>query len=83
MELSLSDIQVLRLLALIGHPVGYFGLATRLELQRPRLRRHLAACLATLVALGLAEARPEPGYRTHAFAITPAGLEWLATEFPA
>ncbi|HEY1014980.1 MAG TPA: hypothetical protein VGE07_19890, partial [Herpetosiphonaceae bacterium] len=80
-DLTASELRVLRLLAAIPHPVGYFGLAIRLSHQRRLLRQHLAAALDSLVAKGLACHEPAPGQPFGAYAPSEAGLAYLA-DFP-
>lgn len=81
-EINTSERRVLELLAEVQHPLGYFGIATRLELRKPLLRHHLADVLRALVDKGLVEHQRAPGYRSGAYHLNEAGRHYLATEFP-
>lgn len=80
-ELTPSEARVLKLLARIDHPVGYFGLVARLEIRKRLLKQHLAEVLQNLADLGLIDYQPTPGYRFGAYALTAAGRALLEAEF--
>lgn len=80
-ELSSSELQVLKLLARIQHPAGYFGIVARLELRKRVLKEHLGVVLETLVASGLVSYESAPGHRLGVYRISVAGYTLLAQEF--
>jgi hypothetical protein len=82
-SLSRSELQVLKLLGRIGHPVGYFGLAIRLSHRRRLLREHLGVVVQTLAARGLISHDPAPGQPFGTYQLTAAGQRYLDENFPA
>ncbi len=80
-ELSVSELLVLRLLAAIPRPLGYFGLVARLELDERRLQSHLLPILDRLCATELVALERLPGYRIGAYSITERGRTFLREEF--
>ncbi len=81
-ELTASQLRVLKILSRITHPIGYFGIVARLELRKRVLTEHLATALEALAACGLVKFTPAPGHRFGAYCITAAGTQWLSQELP-
>ena len=79
-ELSLSELRVLRLLAHKQRPLGYWQLAAYLELHKP-LSQHLLHVLEHLAGFKLISFGPQPGYRAGAYVIKQAGYDHLKQEY--
>lgn len=80
-ELTLSELRVLKLLADVPRPLGYFGVATRLELSKRLISQHVQDVLDVLVTHGLVTHSQAAGYRHGAYTISEFGREYLAREF--